>query len=329
MIKISVVIPTRNRASDLSELLSSIPNHTLSQNNYEIIVFDNGSSDNTAEICSKYSKKIKNFRYTYCEDPGLHIGRNWGLEHSSSDVIVYADDDIIPSGTWLEGVLLAFEDPKVMIAGGNNAPPFLLGRKPEWFDDFIYYDDDKNIKILSLFGCIQFNYEDITEINTFYVMGCNYAIRKTLLKECHGFHPDGMPDDLLCYRGDGESYVSKYVLDNGYKAVYVPSASVKHKIGNSRLTLGYVKRIAFRCGISDAYSDLRNNRKAVKLLYSVLTRKIKHFGRKNITAKELYEAEYTRGLLFLISKYFMNRNCRKWIYQTDYLGDKGKILGTF
>ena len=55
--KISVVIPTRNRDKYLDNTLNSLVNQTLDQECYEVIVIDNGSSDRTRAICRKYSKK--------------------------------------------------------------------------------------------------------------------------------------------------------------------------------------------------------------------------------------------------------------------------------
>jgi hypothetical protein len=52
----------------------------------------------------------------------------------------------------------------------------------------------------------------IQEISPDYVWGCNFSIRKEVLLKVRGFHPDGMPDEFLRYRGDGETSVSREIL---------------------------------------------------------------------------------------------------------------------
>ena len=94
MLDISVVVPTRNRAQSLKKLLITLEKQTLSQNNYEILVIDNGSIDETGQLCADYKTKFCNFQYLYNENPGLHVGRNMGYLQSKSEIIVFADDDI-------------------------------------------------------------------------------------------------------------------------------------------------------------------------------------------------------------------------------------------
>ena len=87
--------------------------------------------------------------------------------------------------------------------------------------------------------------DKIKEINPSYVFGCNFSIRKNILLEAGGFHPDGMPQEIIKYRGDGESYVSKYIEKNGYKTIYNPKASVYHLASTDRMTKKYFAKRAF------------------------------------------------------------------------------------
>lgn len=63
--KLSVIIPTRNRAKVLEKALQSIVNQTLSQNHFEVIVVDNGSTDNTKSIADSFVEKIDNLIYIH------------------------------------------------------------------------------------------------------------------------------------------------------------------------------------------------------------------------------------------------------------------------
>ena len=101
MIRLSVIIPTRNRAEVLERALQSIVKQTLPTDEYEVIVIDNGSTDGTKVIVNNFHKSIKNLVYIYDEHPGLHVGRHRGLLVAKTDLLVYADDDIEALPTWL------------------------------------------------------------------------------------------------------------------------------------------------------------------------------------------------------------------------------------
>jgi len=256
-VELSVIIPTRNRVKLLKKTISSLLDQTMNKENYEILVIDNGSSDNTKNMVESFMDKI-NIKYFYDDNPGLHTGRHKGLEESKSDVLVYCDDDIEALPTWLEGIKESFEDKKVVLVGGKNLPEYEI-TPPEWITEMWNKNKKKNwyLSILDL-G------DEIKEIKPYHVWGCNFSIRKSVLLEAGGFHPDAMPQDMIKYRGDGESYVSEYILKKGYKVSYNPKASVYHFVSKERMTPEYFERRAFNQGISDSYTQIRNREKGNK-----------------------------------------------------------------
>jgi glycosyltransferase involved in cell wall biosynthesis len=88
MPKVSVVIPTYNRAHLISETVQNV----LAQNfrDYEVIVVDDGSTDNTKDVLRPFGNKIK---YIYKKNAGLAAARNTGIEHSTGEYIAFIDDD--------------------------------------------------------------------------------------------------------------------------------------------------------------------------------------------------------------------------------------------
>ena len=89
MPRVSVVIPTYNRAHLLRRAVDSVLNQTF--NNIEIIVVDDGSTDNTKDFINKrYGGLIT---YIYQENKGAPAARNRGFEHSSGDFITFLDSD--------------------------------------------------------------------------------------------------------------------------------------------------------------------------------------------------------------------------------------------
>ena len=100
------------------------------------------------------------------------------------------------------------------------------------------------------------------ELDPYFVWGCNFSIRKEALLKAGGFHPDGMPQNLIRYRGDGESSVSQHIKKSGYRTIFNPKASVHHVVSAKRMTLEYFQRRAFNQGISDSYTMIRKTKQA-------------------------------------------------------------------
>lgn len=253
MIALSVIIPTQNRSTLLAKTLSSITRQGFPVGQFEVIVIDNGSTDDTKAVCEGFSGTLPHFRYVYDPRPGLHVGRHRGLREAEGKVLVYADDDINPYETWLQALADSFSDPAVGMAGGNDLPEF-ESAPPPWFDQlWIQVPEGKYITQFSL---IDFGNQP-REISPYYIFGCNFAIRKQLLLEVGGFHPDGVPKKLLRLRGDGESYVAASVLAKKCKVVFNPLASVYHWVPASRMTLQYIYDRAYAQGVSDSFTRIR------------------------------------------------------------------------
>jgi hypothetical protein len=111
---VSVVIPCFNHAHFLPEAIESV----LTQNypNFEVIVVDDGSTDNTPEIVRRYPS----VRYVYQENAGLSSARNTGLRQSHSEFLVFldADDRLLPHalGTGIESIC---EHPECAFVSGH------------------------------------------------------------------------------------------------------------------------------------------------------------------------------------------------------------------
>jgi glycosyltransferase involved in cell wall biosynthesis len=227
---------------------------TFSQDDFEVIIIDNGSTDNTKAMVESYGSHIKNICYFYDEKPGLHIGRHRGLKESKSELLVYADDDIEGFPTWLEGVWESFQNANVVLVGGKNVPRW-ENEPPYWIYE-MWMNRGRYGHALGYLSILDFG-NNIIEIDPNYVWGCNFSVRKKIIIEAKGFHPDGFPRNMIKYRGDGETYISQYIKKHNYKAVYNPKASVYHFVPKNRMTLDYFCKRAFNQGVSDSFSDIR------------------------------------------------------------------------
>lgn len=251
---LSVIIPTRNRANHLAAILSTLELQVLSKSLFEILVIDNGSTDKTHTVFETYRSNFENMRYFFDANPGLHVGRHIGLQEAKGDVLVYADDDIEAMPGWLAAIAECFADPDVALVGGNNLPKFAT-RPPDWLLRLWRrpFFDGHAIPALSVLQLP----EGRREISPFHIWGCNFSIRKQILLDAGGFHPDAMPQDLIRFRGDGETHISNYVCNSGLKTIFDSKVSIHHLVSAERMTKDYFCRRYFAQGISDSYTEIR------------------------------------------------------------------------
>ena len=255
MMFLSVIIPTRNRAKYLSGALESLTRQTYPLDMFEVLVIDNGSTDNTREVCASFKNRVPQLRYFYEETPGLHVGRHLGMKMAKSEILVYADDDIEAFPTWLEGIADSFQNEQVVLVGGKILPKWEK-QPPDWILD-MWEKKRPEGKTLGYLSILDLG--DITKmISANIVFGCNFSIRKYVLLNAGGFHPDSMPQNLIRYRGDGESHVSNYIEKNILKSVYNPNASVFHYVTAERMSKEYFFKRSYMEGISRSYTDIRS-----------------------------------------------------------------------
>ena len=88
---ISVIIPIYNAGNKISRILGSIQNQKFED--YEVILVNDGSSDNTEDICKAAVKSDKRMRYYYQENQGASVARNYGIEVSQGEYITFLDAD--------------------------------------------------------------------------------------------------------------------------------------------------------------------------------------------------------------------------------------------
>ena len=103
----SVVIACYNCEEYLEETITSLLKQTLPfKENIQVILVNDGSTDNTEEICKEYLNQYpENIIYTYQENQGQAVARNSGLKHATGDYINFLDSDDKFSSNTFEEVL--------------------------------------------------------------------------------------------------------------------------------------------------------------------------------------------------------------------------------
>lgn len=115
--RISIVVPCYNQAQYLDECLQSVLDQTYE--NWECIIVNDGSPDNTEEVARKWVEKDPRFKYLYQENKGVSAARNYGIENAVGEWILPLDGDDYISKNYLEIAHPYLNTPNCKVIYGN------------------------------------------------------------------------------------------------------------------------------------------------------------------------------------------------------------------
>jgi O-antigen biosynthesis protein len=217
---VSVVVCAYNAAATIRQCL-----HTLAWLNYpsyEVIVVDDGSSDETAKIADQFG-----FNVIRAERGGLSRARNTGIEAARGSIVAFIDADAYADPDWLFFLVCSFEEHQASAVGGPNLPP------PQ--DGFVA-------------RCVSHSPGNPTHVlldneEAEHIPGCNMAYRKEALQRVGGFDPThrAAGDDVdVCWK----------ILAREEKIAFAPTAIVWH---HRRPTIGAFLRQQRGYGYAEAH----------------------------------------------------------------------------
>ena len=120
-IQISVVIPTYNRSRYLDKCLDSLFKQNYPTQNYEVIVIDDNSNDDTQEVLEKYTQKYHNLQIVINkENKGPYYSRNRGVGISKGRVIAFTDSDCVLPPDWLQKIEKRFGNSTIVCVQGTQ-----------------------------------------------------------------------------------------------------------------------------------------------------------------------------------------------------------------
>jgi len=241
--KISVVVPTYNRASYLRRTLDSFfEQECLTGVDHELLVVDNNSSEETSQVLRSFDGN-ETLRCVVEPQQGLCHARNRGVKESRGSVVAFLDDDVIVDGQWLRHLDDCFRDTGADVVGGRS---YLIyeDELPRWFGPAFR----KALSEVNL-GTRRRTLKDGDNL-----FGLNIAFRKSKLVESGGF--DGKLDRKgKMLLGGGETELLRRMAASGATIVYEPRAVVGHIIGPERLRWDYFERRAAGSGSTLAILD--------------------------------------------------------------------------
>ena len=198
-VKVSVVVPVRNNQEMIAECIESLLNQDFHKDEFEIIIVDNNSTDNTAEIIKRYPVK-----YLFEGKTGRTKARNTAIKHASGDIICFTDSDCVAHKSWIRELAQGFNDASIGGVGGKS-----LGHE-------VSNLTEKYIELLYEEYNLSFRSSDPPQIMT-----GNAAYRARVLEEVGCFDES--------FETSEDYDLSARVFWSGYRLEYAPKAIVYHR----------------------------------------------------------------------------------------------------
>ncbi len=202
--KISVIVCTHNGARTIGECLEGMAR--LEYPDFEVIVVDDGSTDDTANILRQHTT----VRLVTTEHVGLSAARNAGMRAATGEIVAYTDDDASPDMHWLTYLAVAFQRSNDVGVGGPNIPPM----DGEFVAQAVAHSPGGPVHVL------------LSDREAEHIPGCNMAFHKHALEAVGGF------DEQFKIAGDDVDVCWKLQAMGG-KLGFSPAAMVWHHRRNS------------------------------------------------------------------------------------------------
>lgn len=202
---VSVVIPVKDRAADLRNCLSSLHALAYPQDRLQVVVVDDGSSDDTPEVAQQLGATLI---HSGAVGGGPALARNRGAEVARGEIIAFIDSDCTAAENWLLELLPAFSDPEVAAVGG-------------WVDGM--HDGSPLDRYEAVMSSLNLGKREMlggAGGDTFYLPSCNLLMRREPFIAAGGFRTElHVGEDVdLTWR----------LRDSGWKIQYLPCGTVFH-----------------------------------------------------------------------------------------------------
>lgn len=143
MDNISIIIPVFNSEKFLPDLFESLSKCVFYEND-EVLFIDNGSTDASVELCQKMCETRPNIYrcLSYTEKASSYAARNYGVQESRGDILVFTDSDCKPTPEWLKEI--RYNIKKGEVIAGKIHLEIMYGGLWEYFDTIAHLNSESN-----------------------------------------------------------------------------------------------------------------------------------------------------------------------------------------
>jgi lipopolysaccharide/colanic/teichoic acid biosynthesis glycosyltransferase/GT2 family glycosyltransferase len=203
----SIVVPVYNGGNLIERCLDALAVQTLPRNRYEVIVVDDGSTDDTYDRVSAWIERHPDLQVRVCrqDNAGPAAARNWGAHLAVAPLVLFTDADCAPEPHWAQALVSAFQRPDTVGAKGTY-----LTEQTDLVPRFVQVEYEDRYDRMR-------GQEQIDFIDTY-----SAAYRRDIFLENGGF------DTTFTTASVEDQELSFRLAEKGYRLVFVPEAQVKH-----------------------------------------------------------------------------------------------------
>jgi glucosyl-dolichyl phosphate glucuronosyltransferase len=245
---VSVILCTWNRSKTLAVVLASLEASVVPESvEWEVLVVDNNSTDDTRAVCESVAKRNPGrFRYFFEAKQGKSNALNTGIREASGKILAFTDDDVTVHQDWIAQTFDAFQQFDCSGIGGRIVPVWNC-EQPAW----VVFDGP--YRHAAIGGIVHFEKGDApVELNVT-ATGANMAIRREIVQKYGPFRTDLSGNhadkrrlsDLL---GGEDTEYCRRLMRAGERFMYAPRAIVYHPVEQHRTTRKYLQSFSFQYG---------------------------------------------------------------------------------
>lgn len=247
---ISVIVCCYNSSARIEPTLSHLFCQKVESNfDWEIIVVDNNSTDDTAQKAQSIyegSKSDVSFKVIQEPNPGLSNARHAGFNASQHNICLMVDDDNWLSPSYLEGVFTAFKsNEEIGMVGGLGIPELDI-EAPHWFEKYAYC------------YATQPQTDDGKSGYTEHLYGAGLALKLSVLDRLKSAGFSSLLSDRIgnSLMSGGDTELCFAFRMAGAKLFYNADISFKHELPSSRINWSYLKRLFHGFGLTKSRMDI-------------------------------------------------------------------------
>jgi len=312
---ISIIIPSYNGAAILRKSLDSWSEQSLPDNEFEVIVVDNNSSEDIRSVVNaaknSVSRETWNVKYVLEKNQGATNARHTGARLAKGDILVFADNDGLYNRDCLKSIKEVFAAMPEVGAVACKIDILWDDEEPEWIKPYLFMLGKLD------YGPEMFSGSDI------YFNGGLFAIKRSIFEQLHGFNPDLIGGKLI---GDGDTGLVMKVWDAGIPIGWAPNAIMQHmQQVNKHGTIEGVALHFYNVGVANSYAlfrknDFKNNFTILKYQMKSFVLYVRKWMQYNILQekerKRYFSLKQREGELAFF-KNLRNQNIRKAVLKKD------------
>jgi glycosyltransferase involved in cell wall biosynthesis len=319
---VSVIIPTFNRSTTLQTTVDSLLAQSYSPDLMEIIIVDNGSTDDTSEVIETMASSAPNVRGIIETRRGAHFARNTGALAARGRILYFTDDDMIADPALLERIVTAFATESNVGSATGRILPRWETEPPRWV-----LEHCRN-ELLSLNDLGEATIISNTDPGVF---SCHQAVLREAFMRAGGFNPDTNAEK---FTGDNETGLNIKIRKLGYRFAYVGGSVTHHIIPAARMTQRYLNSRFADQGFCDSYTayqalQVGRARLAVRVLahtllagVSLAKAMVRRAARDSRWRLDLASMFYSRNRARYDTRLIRHAEWRRFVVRSDWLSDE-------